>query len=455
MPASTLVGIAGGDGSGKTEVASRLQETLGADKVLCIRLGSYYKEVPPTSQAARRHFDLNDPNSIDISLLVSHLASLKSGRPVQKLDYDRASLRRIVSRELLHAKPIILIEGSLVLAIPSVRSLLDVKIFVDTAADFRFIRHYRDVTAALTWSFDEIARQYEVSVRPIHFNLVEPSKDYADLILPLNRPNDRGAEMLLSGIASLVATQPARSVISKVDGAERLLVPEGEFLMGSTENQIVRLMREYGAEINWFNDERPAHIVKLPSFYIDKYPVTNERYAEFLKQTGYDAPETWGVRGFDQPEQPVVGASWQDALTYCNWAGKRLPTEAEWEKAARGVNARLYPWGEEKPEGRANFSNKHGGPTKVGAFAEGASPYGVMDMAGNVWEWVNDWYDNKYYSHSPSQDPKGPQSSAGRIVRGGCWINNPTMIRCAERDYRRLPHTDLRYFGFRCAHDLG
>jgi formylglycine-generating enzyme required for sulfatase activity len=232
-----------------------------------------------------------------------------------------------------------------------------------------------------------------------------------------------------------------------------LLVPAGEFVMGSNDSQIKKLMKQYDAKIYWFNDERPEHEVFLSSFYIDKYPVTNRQYGRFLKETKHPEPPPWGSRRFRQPSQPVIGISWGDAIAYCQWSGKRLLSEAEWEKASRGINARIFPWGNEDPEGRANFGGRYGGPTPVDKFPDGVSPYGVMDMAGNVWEWIADWYDRDYYANSPEQDPIGPEHGAARCVRGGAWINNPTMIRCAERDYRRLPHRELKYFGFRCALD--
>jgi formylglycine-generating enzyme required for sulfatase activity len=288
----------------------------------------------------------------------------------------------------------------------------------------------------------------------MHNQLIEPSRDFADLVLPLDRTNDSGIDMLVRSIATLVSQQPARLIESPVDGSEMLLVPGGTFLMGTSDSHIDEMLREYGAQIHWFNDERPFHAVGLKSYYVDKYPVTNNQYRSFVKATGRDEPATWTIRRHTEPSQPVTGVSWEDAKAYAGWAGKRLPSEAEWEKAARGINARLFPWGSAPPEGRANFGGKYGGPTIVNKFPDGASPYGVMDMAGNVWEWAADWYDRDYYSKSPKDDPTGPPAGAGRCVRGGCWVNNPTMIRCAERDVRRLPLPELKYFGFRCAADV-
>ncbi|MBM3238589.1 uridine kinase [Candidatus Poribacteria bacterium] len=450
----TIVAIAGGSGSGKTTLAELITSTIGSDKILSLSLDSYYKDLSRLSPLERETYNFDHPNAFDITNLVSHLKILKSGQPIPRVHFDYKALRQVTGKELLQPRPVVLLEGILVLAIPSVRELLDIKVFVDTSADIRFIRRCRRDITLHNRTFEDIATQYEHSVREMHHLLVEPSKDFADLIIPFDNTNERGVDMLVRSLTALVAQQPARSIVWEIDEAEMILIPAGDFVMGSNDTQIMQLVREYGAKIHWFNDERPRHIVNLSSFYIDKYPVTNEQYAKFIRETGYKKPETWDIRRYNQSKQPVVGISWHDAEAYCQWAGKRLLTEAEWEKAARGVNARLFPWGDNNPEGRANYGGREGGPTIVGKFPDGSSPYGVMDMAGNVWEWVNDWYDSEYYSHAPYRDPKGPNSGHGKCVRGGSWINNPTMIRCTERDYRRLPHKDLKYFGFRCAADL-
>jgi iron(II)-dependent oxidoreductase len=452
--ACTVVGIAGGSGSGKTALMELVKSAVGADKVATLSLDSYYKDLSHLSSSERQTYNFDHPHAFDITNLVSHLKMLKAGQPIPRVYFDYNSLRQVTGKELLPPRPVVLVEGILVLAIPSVRELLDINIFVETSADIRFIRRCRRDMELRGRTFEDIAAQYERSVREMHILLVEPSKDFANFIIPFDTTNERGIDMLVRSLTTLVAQQPARSIVWESDEAEMILIPAGEFVMGSNDTQNMQVVREYGAEIHWFNDERPAHTVSLSSFYIDKYPVTNEQYAKFLRETGSKEPETLDIRRYNQPNQPIVGVSWHDANAYCQWAGKRFPTEAEWEKAARGVNARLFPWGTDSPEGRANYGGRYGGPTPVDKFPDGASPYGVMDMAGNVWEWVNDWYDPDYYSHSTYRDPKGPDSGRGRCVRGGAWINNPTMLRCAERDYRRLPHRDLKFFGFRCAVDL-
>ena len=192
------------------------------------------------------------------------------------------------------------------------------------------------------------------------------------------------------------------------DGAPMVLVPAGEFTMGS----------EYAP------NERPPHQVYLDPFYIDKYEVTTARYGQFLQATAEQPPPyQWNnVNLADDAERPVIGVAWADADAYCRWAGKRLPTEAEWEKAARGTDERRYPWGNEEPTNdQANFGRSggwkgYGMLTTVGGFEAGKSPYGVYDLAGNVWEWVADWYDPNYYKKSPDRNPTGPSGGPGWTI---------------------------------------
>jgi iron(II)-dependent oxidoreductase len=220
----------------------------------------------------------------------------------------------------------------------------------------------------------------------------------------------------------------APTIIGK-DGAEMILIPAGEFIMGSPEGE-------------GENDERPQHTVFLDAFYIDKYEVTNFQYKQFMDATGHGAPADWNNEKYNQPNQPVVGVTWHDAVAYAKWAGKRLPTEAEWEKAARGADGRIYPWGNEWDSSKCNSGVGGDGyqyTAPVGSFSDGASPYGVLDMSGNVWEWCADWYDNNYYSRSPQQNPKGPDSGSSRVLRGGSWFDaNHSSLRCAVR-FRFIP----------------
>jgi formylglycine-generating enzyme required for sulfatase activity len=245
-------------------------------------------------------------------------------------------------------------------------------------------------------------------------------------------------------------------IISEKDGAEMILIPEGEFLMGTSDEQIKELLRQFSDwKREWFADEQPQHRVYLDEFYIDKYPVTNAQFEQFVKATRYKTESDWRKYYKKGKEKhPVVYVSWNDASAYCKWAGKRLPTEAEWEKAARGADGRIWPWGNVWDKNKCN--SKDGGPgttTPVGSYPAGASPYGVMDMAGNVWEWCADRYDKDYYAHSPQHNPQGSSSRTWCVLRGGGWFNNTDILRCADRD-NLVPWHALCNVGFRCSQDL-
>jgi len=219
-----------------------------------------------------------------------------------------------------------------------------------------------------------------------------------------------------------------------VKPGEMVRVPAGEFIMGSDSGEA---------------DEKPVHRVYLDEFFIDKYEVTNEQYQQCVSAGSCIA--NYKYDGFTDPQQPVVGVDWNQADTYCRWAGKRLPTEAEWEKAARGTDGRTYPWGEGIDCSRANYGDcKHGKTKPVGSYPSGASPYGAMDMAGNVWEWVADWYDKNYYKNSPNRNPTGPGSGSSRVIRGGGWRYDSLGLRSSDR-YRSNPGSWGSDDGFRCA----
>jgi sulfatase modifying factor 1 len=215
-------------------------------------------------------------------------------------------------------------------------------------------------------------------------------------------------------------------------------IPGGPFYMGSPEG----LGRE---------SERPLHVVTLDPFWIDETEVTHGNYQICVEAGACDAQDVNGYDPLGRGAEPIE-VTWDVAQAYCRWANGRMPTEAEWEKAARGSDAHTYPWGDDHPDcSRANYESLRGycfnGLALAGSFPAGASPYGVMDMAGNVAEWVNDWYDPGYYAASPEQNPQGPDSGQGRVVRGGAWYDTYPYIRAAYRDAH---DPDGATAGFRC-----
>ncbi|MGE3976368.1 MAG: SUMF1/EgtB/PvdO family nonheme iron enzyme [Nitrospira sp.] len=238
-----------------------------------------------------------------------------------------------------------------------------------------------------------------------------------------------------------------REITSK-DGAPMVFIPAGKFWMGSPDGEGDK-------------DEHPRHQVTLDGFYMDKFEVIVARYAEFVRAKNRSKPDYWDqVDSSKHRNLPVVGVDWHDAKAYCEWAGKRLPTEAEWEKAARGTDGRTYPWGNEQPTARlANFG-KDGLTTNiyddrlapVDNYEAGNSPYGLHHMAGNVWEWTADWYDENYYGNSPERNPTGPSGGGYRALRGGSWVDDPVNVRSATR-VRDTPSLRVGHFGFRCAQD--
>jgi serine/threonine-protein kinase len=254
-----------------------------------------------------------------------------------------------------------------------------------------------------------------------------------------------------------------REFQNKKDNSILIEIPAGEFWMGSVPKE-------------GDDDEHPQHLVYLDTFYIGKYEVTNEQFDRFIKATGYKTdveklgkgriyePENQGnwvekagvswryYYNKDTKKYPVVLISWNDAKAYCDWAGLRLPTEAEWEKAARGTDKRKYPWGIEPPGekgvARANYADSQTGydwsdpsvddgykfTAPVGGYELGVSPYGGYDMAGNVWEWCLDRYGEFYYMVKAVENPPGPTTGSSRVLRGGSWFSSAIELRCANRN---------------------
>ena len=221
-------------------------------------------------------------------------------------------------------------------------------------------------------------------------------------------------------------------------------IPAGEFTMGLDEMQALE-------------DERPMHLVWVDRFSMDLHEVATAQYAEFLSATHRPAPWQWHEMDLLQArDRPVIGVDWSDADAYCRWKGKRLPTEAEWEKSARGTDGRLYPWGNQVP--RKDLANFALGARfsysqvlmPVQSYEFGKSPYGLYHMAGNVWEWVQDWYAVNYYEVSPERNPQGPEQGQLKVLRGGSWSDLPKYLLTYGR-FRLPPETRNSYTGFRCA----
>lgn len=262
-----------------------------------------------------------------------------------------------------------------------------------------------------------------------------------------------------------------------------ILIPAGEFIMGTPDGS------------DGFPDEHPERRVYVSGFYLDRVEVTNRAYAEFVAATGHREPANANPAATlwehhrplpDIGDHPVVNVSWGDAVAYCRWAGKRLPTEAEWEKAARGTDGRRYPWGNDWDLSKANSASYWANRTvefksgadwdafwvkgegarlskekgikgevltmPVGSFPQGRSPYGVLDMAGNVAEWVSDWYDPNYYRTAPLTDPQGPARGAIKAMRGGSWLKPAVSLRTSDRDWGTIDSRPSGT-GFRCARD--
>lgn len=258
-------------------------------------------------------------------------------------------------------------------------------------------------------------------------------------------------------------TSTTKERISPRDGKVMIYIPAGQFVIGSQPN-----------EDDAAADEQPQHTVYLSGFWIDQTETTNAQYRQCVAAgvcrppeyaISYTRPHYYDDPAFDQ--YPVIWVSWEDANTYCRWAGKRLPTEAEWEAAARGSQPRRYPWGNEWPDGRlANLCDIHcefdyrhididdhyADTSPVGSYVDGASPYGLLDMAGNVWEWVADWYAEDYYAWTSERNPQGPQYGTERVMRGGAWNMWQQDIRTAAREKGR-PVVTYPNVGFRCASD--
>jgi len=302
---------------------------------------------------------------------------------------------------------------------------------------------------------------FAVLMAHVEQNPVPPSRYRPDLPKSLNdlilqalakSPDDRPqsceefTEHLHRALSEVIALPPAADkppppVIHESDGHDLVLVPGGVFQYGPSRRQVF-----------------------LDDFYLGRYPVTNRQFEIFLNVTGYRPDDAEAERflahwrGRRCPpqleEHPVVFVSWHDAQAYCTWAGRRLPTEAEWEKAARGTDGRKYPWGKAEPTPeRANYGRKRGGTVPVAPDADSASPYSIHGMAGNVWEWCEDFDDPTFYLHGPERNPRNTVDAGGSgacVVRGGSWLFDARSLRTYTRASYG-PSFRLDGVGFRCA----
>lgn len=247
--------------------------------------------------------------------------------------------------------------------------------------------------------------------------------------------------------------QAGQSWVSPLDGMELVCVPAGEFWMGAAEGDLAA-----------DPDERPRHRVSLDAYWIDRSEVTNAMFAGCVAARACHAreysPYLWGVRlpngtpyygESDYSDYPVIMLDSDEADAYCRWAGRRLPSEAEWEKAARNPQGGLYPWEGDLDCAHANFLGCEKHPLGVTALALGASSYGAQHMAGNLWEWVADWYDPAYYSISPASNPPGPLNGEYRTLRGGGWNSISLDLRVSNRSTGKPEHTTDGAIGIRCA----
>jgi formylglycine-generating enzyme len=290
----------------------------------------------------------------------------------------------------------------------------------------------------------------------VYYNITVNGKDTKIRIAEISLTEVRADISLARVIDKTKDMKPGFYVEIESTENQMVLIPAGEFQIGDSFN------------------EGSVHTIYLDAFYIDKYEVTNAQYKKFMDATGYKAPLYWKDSDYNAPNQPVIGVNWYNAKAYADWAGKRLPTEAEWEKAARGgLVGKKYVWGNNwpPPKNSGNFADEtvkktfpdwsivngyddgYAYTAPVGKFTPNS--YGLYDMSGNVWEWCSDWYDANYYSSIPKSNPKGPDFGESKIVRGSNWFDSHEFyLRVATRNFRFDPTYRFIFIGFRCVQDI-
>lgn len=278
---------------------------------------------------------------------------------------------------------------------------------------------------------------------------------YTQKITPQHSGLNHGQLQAIPKRNLLATLQPGRNQTNPIDGAELIWIPAGNFHMGTSRADLKALQRlDPSLSSETFKAEQPQHTVYLDGYWITKNLITNAQFEAFCKSCRYELPNH--ERSMDaierKPDMPACYVSWDDAQAYAKWAGGRLPTEAEWEKAARGSDGRLFPWGNTwDPKNCCNsqlYPREH--PTPVGSYRDGASPYGVLDMAGNVCEWCEDWFSEDYYQCATSwKNPHGPRTGTQRITRGGSFGFDSPWLLCTSFKEGISPTDLLSGIGFR------
>lgn len=255
---------------------------------------------------------------------------------------------------------------------------------------------------------------------------------------------------------SIVPTPLPSVKVNAKDGAKMVLIPTGAFDMGISEQELAAWLKENPDDkLEYSTDELPRHSIMLDAYYIYQHDVTVAQYRQFCAATKRKMPAAprWGWLD----THPMVNVNWADAKAYADWAGAALPTEAQWEKAARGTDGRRYPWGNAWDAAKCSNSVGANHPQQtapVGSFPTGASAYGCLDMAGNVWQWCADWYAEDYYQHSPTRNPTGPNTGTTRVMRGGSWYGNYKGVYLCMSRGDNSPNTVSDIIGFRCVIEI-